>query len=75
MALEHPFPRYPNYSFLQLEEINSMISLFTNGGFEDISCISTDVIAPLKDTAVFPAASTGKPFASVTAALQLLFPL
>lgn len=44
MALEHPFPRYPNYSFLQLEEINSMISLFTNGGFEDISCISTDVI-------------------------------
>lgn len=51
------FPKYPNYTFLQLEEVNQTIYNFTKNGFYDVAEISTDEI--LKK---FPSWSSGKRF-------------
>ena len=48
-------PEYPNYDFLQLEEINQVIYNFTKNGFYDIAEISTEKIL-----AKFPSWSQGK---------------
>lgn len=38
------YPRYPNYDFLQIEEINQVIYNFTKHGFTSTSCIYTSKI-------------------------------
>lgn len=38
------YPTFPNYSFLQLEEVNQVIYNYTHEGHKSISTISTDVI-------------------------------
>lgn len=44
------YPRYPNYSFLQIEEINQVIYNYTKHGFTSTSCIYTSKIKKyLKD--------------------------
>lgn len=50
-------PEYPNYTFLQLEEINQVIYNFTRNGFYDVAEISTDKIIEK-----FPTWSQGKKF-------------
>lgn len=50
-------PEYPNYTFLQLEEINQVIYNFTKKGFYDIAEIST-----AKILAKFPSWGQGKKF-------------
>lgn len=51
------YPTYPNYDFLQLEEVNQTIYNFTKNGFYDVAEINTDEI--LKK---FPSWGNGKEF-------------
>lgn len=44
MAITKKFPTYPNYSFLQLEEINQTILNFSSEPFREWSCINTEHI-------------------------------
>ena len=39
MVVERKFPRYPNYTFLQLEEINQTLYNYARNGFDDWYCI------------------------------------
>ena len=41
MVVDYKFPRYPNYSFLQLEEINQTLYNYARKGFDDWYCINT----------------------------------
>lgn len=44
MAIEFVHPRYPNYTFLQLEEVNQVIYNYTKNGYENRSCIYSSKI-------------------------------
>ena len=44
MVIELVHPRYPNYTFLQLEEVNQVIYNYTRNGYENRSCIYTSKI-------------------------------
>lgn len=39
------YPRFPNYDFLQIEEVNQVLHNFTRKGFNSVSCIYTSKIA------------------------------
>ena len=39
MVVDRKFPRYPNYTFLQLEEINQTLYNYARNGFDDWYCV------------------------------------
>lgn len=44
MVIDYKFPRYPNYSFLQLEEINQTLYNYARKGFDDWYCIDLNKV-------------------------------
>ena len=44
MVIDRKFPRYPNYTFLQLEEVNQTLYNYARKGFDDWYCIELERI-------------------------------
>lgn len=42
MVIDRKFPRYPNYTFLQLEEVNQTLYNYARNGFDEWYCIELE---------------------------------